>query len=207
MRKGILFVMLAMLIALFTTSALAQPSGAGVISDLHANEDASAETDAEEGPAVEEEAAEEEPASEEEEVANEEAEEEAADDEEAAEDEASEEEPEPTIGEIAEQGKEAIDIWKTQGWVAGLAAIIFLLVQITKVGFIKGLLGVRKWLRPLIAVVLGCIGAVLASIAGGVVWYNAVGGALVAALSAPGFSELLHAATSKGRAKRTETEG
>lgn len=113
------------------------------------------------------------------------------------------EEPEPTVGDIVSGGGEVYDIWKTQGWIAGLTALIYLLIQLTKIGFIKKWLGVRKWLRPLIALVLGLAGSVFAAMQGGVVWWSALLGGIGAALGSSGFNELMNAVTPSGRAKRT----
>lgn len=113
------------------------------------------------------------------------------------------EEPEPTVGDIVSGAGDVYNIWKTSGWIAGLTALIYLLIQITKVGFIKKWLGVRKWLRPLIAVVLGLAGATFAAMQGGVVWWSALLGGLGAALGSSGFNELMNAVTPSGRAKRT----
>lgn len=115
------------------------------------------------------------------------------------------EEPEPTVGDIASGAGEVYNIWKTQGWIAGLTALIYLLVQITKLGIIKKWLGVRKWLRPLIALVLGLAGATFAAMSGGVVWWNALLGGIGAALGSSGFNELLNTVTAEGRAKSTGT--
>jgi len=114
-------------------------------------------------------------------------------------------EPEPTVGDIVKGAGDTFDIWKTQGWIAGLTALIYLLIQITKLGFIKTLLGVRKWLRPLIALVLGLAGSVFAAMNGGVVWWSALLGGIGAALGSSGFNELMNTVTPTGRAKRTGT--
>lgn len=207
MRKWTTLLFLSMV--LWSGTLLAQPGGASALAELHdaaataepvapATEETGVAADAN-GPA-EPDAGTAEPDADSAETgtANSDATNEASD----GADDAGEEE-EPTVGDIAKQAGEVYNIWKSQGWIAGLAALIYLLVQVTKLGFIKTWLGVRKWIRPLIAFVLGLAGAVFANLAGGVVWWNALLGGIAAGLASPGFNEFINAVTPSGREKRT----
>lgn len=114
------------------------------------------------------------------------------------------EEPEPTVSDVVKEGEKAVDAFKNGQILFGMIAIVNILVMLTKFGFIKTLLGVRKWLRPLIAVVLGLVLGILTPIAfNGIAWYVALFDGFVAALSSAGFNELMNTLTVKGRAKRT----
>lgn len=88
--------------------------------------------------------------------------------------------------------KKVVDDWRVVGSVGGLAALIMLLVQLTKLKPIDDLLKAKglKWLRPVLAVVAGVITGAAGSMAvGSGILPGAINGFFIGA-SAVGMHEL-----------------
>jgi hypothetical protein len=76
---------------------------------------------------------------------------------------------EPTPVEIFELGKKIYDDWKTAGVLAGIVALINLLVNLTKIKLIADWIEQKKlkWLRPVLAVLLGAMSGAAGALAVG----------------------------------------
>lgn len=100
---------------------------------------------------------------------------------------------EPSPGELLEQASGAYTNWKKLGWLAGLVALVNLLINCLKVGAIKRWFDEQKkaWLIPYMAIGLGALLGVLSIfLTGGDPVQNLVAG-VMAGLGAIGGHEVL----------------
>jgi len=110
---------------------------------------------------------------------------------------------------LIEQGISVATKWKTLGAVAGLATLVGVLVSFTKTSLGNKLLekvsANNKWVRPLVACVLGFALGMLSAKAIGKTWAEAFMaglGGIGAALGAVGAHETITASTAAGRERR-----
>lgn len=101
-------------------------------------------------------------------------------------------EPEPTVQDVIEDFKDMVNDWRTAGAVAGLIALAYLLVRLTKVGTIARYIEEKgiKWIRPLLALLIASLTAALASLETGASPLMAAIHGLLAGLAAPGLDQL-----------------
>ena len=74
----------------------------------------------------------------------------------------------PSLGDLLSQATGVYSAWKAGGALVGLAAIVNLLVNLTKYPAIDKLLGSKFWLRPLISVAFAVITGIIGALTTGV---------------------------------------
>jgi hypothetical protein len=86
-----------------------------------------------------------------------------------------------------------INDWRKIGWIAGLIALINLLINLLRFKPINEFLEEKdlKWLKPLAACVLGGALGGLTTYQTGVPWLNSVAAGVLTALGSVGFHELI----------------
>jgi hypothetical protein len=97
------------------------------------------------------------------------------------------------LGDLLEGGKAVYTAFDTVGVMAGLIATVNLLINATKFGPIGAAIKKAglKWIRPLLAVVLGGLGGAAVSLSTGQVWWQALIAGLIAGMAAPGLHEVI----------------
>lgn len=111
-------------------------------------------------------------------------------------------EDEVTPEAMADQFNKVVSDWRTVGWLAGLAALIALLIMVLKYKPIDALFErlEKKWVKPLIAAILGGISAgILAYIADGDVVTAIVAGLTVIGPAAVGIFEIFSKVKARNR--------
>lgn len=99
----------------------------------------------------------------------------------------------PTVIDLLNQAKGLGDAFSIGGVLVGISAVVNLLVNATKVGFIntfikgKGL----KWIRPLLALVAGFLAGLIAALAEGKSWGMAIAWSVLGAVTGSG-AVLIH---------------
>lgn len=118
---------------------------------------------------------------------------------------AADDEKPPKVGEIITDAGKVIDDWKNIGWLAGVIAFINFLLNLIRFTPIESwLLGLDyKWIKPLIATLLGAaLGGFSSLSTGASVLQSVITGAM-AGLGSVGFHELID----KSRKRTTKAEG
>jgi hypothetical protein len=97
------------------------------------------------------------------------------------------------LGDLVQGAQGVYTAFDTVGVMAGLIAAVNLLITATKFGPIGAAIKKAglKWIRPLLAVVLGGLGGAAVSLQTGQVWWQAVMAGLIAGLAAPGLHEVI----------------
>lgn len=99
----------------------------------------------------------------------------------------------PKIKDVISGIGKTINDWKALGWVAGLIALINLLIMVLKLPLLNNVF-VRyniKWVKPYIAVVLGALFVGFSSFATGAGVLNSIVAGIMAALGSVGLHEIL----------------
>jgi len=101
--------------------------------------------------------------------------------------------PPSDVSGIVEGVSYVISSWKTLGWLAGVTALINLLILVFRFPFINDkLTGLKlKWLKPLIAVILGAAFGGFSAALGGEPAAQAIIAGVLAALGSVGFHQLI----------------
>lgn len=103
------------------------------------------------------------------------------------------EEPPPNVGELVSGAGQVIDDWKNLGWLAGVIALINLLlntIRFTPVEYWLASLD-YKWIKPLVATILGAaLGGFSTFSTGAGILFSIIAGAM-AGLTSVGFHELI----------------
>ena len=108
---------------------------------------------------------------------------------------AEEAEDEPDIGDVIKQLSMIKTTWKEVSWLAGLTAMVTLVITLTKLKILGEVIRRNKlqWVRPLLAMVLAGLGSAgLGAIAGIDLSWIIVGG-LLAGLMSPGLYQFIEA--------------
>lgn len=107
----------------------------------------------------------------------------------------------PDFGQLFSQLAGVFGSWKTAGAIAGSIALVNLFVNLTKLGALDSFFNRKVWLRPLLAVVFGCVLTCLGAIASGQALPAALLAGVFAGLSSAGFHEFI---TAMNPSKQTE---
>jgi hypothetical protein len=102
----------------------------------------------------------------------------------------------PSIEQLLTELLGSVETWKASGWLAGMVAVVNLLVNALKFKPLADWLEKLKigwWLRPVISVVLGILAGVFSNLVGGASVGTALMIALLAGISSTGFHELMTA--------------
>lgn len=99
----------------------------------------------------------------------------------------------PQVGELVSDAGKVIDDWKNIGWLAGVIALINLLLNLLRFRAIETWLNDLdcKWLKPLIATLLGCALGGFSTYATGAGILNSIVAGAMAGLGSIGFHELI----------------
>lgn len=117
---------------------------------------------------------------------------------------------EVTPEKIGAQLKTVVSTWETLGWLAGLAALITLLVMVLKYKPIDALFKrwKIKWVKPLIASVLGGLSAGIgAYLAEGDIMVAIIAGLVIIGPAAVGFFETLNKIRKRNRDSGKDKDG
>lgn len=111
--------------------------------------------------------------------------------------------PAPDVGELLKQTGQVVSDWRTVGWLAGMIALINLLINLTRLPFLDALLAryKKKWLKPLIAAGLGAFLVGMTSYATDANALNSIVIGLLTGFAAVG----VHEAADKRKAENRET--
>lgn len=96
-----------------------------------------------------------------------------------------------------------ISDWQTAGALAGLLALVQLLMKLSKLSIFDAWLGTKKWLRPLVAAILGGVTAFLTALSLGKPALAALVAGIGAGLASSGFHELMVIFDANKRAERS----
>lgn len=115
------------------------------------------------------------------------------------------EEPPPEVGELVSGAGKVIDDWKNIGWLAGVIALINLLLNLVRFTPIETWLASLdyKWIKPLIATILGAALGGFSTFSTGAGILNSIVAGALAGLTSVGFHELVDK-TRKRTTKLTE---
>lgn len=105
---------------------------------------------------------------------------------------------------LINDGLSALSQFRTAGWLAGLLALVGVLVRVSKTPFVEKLLSVRPWARPAVAGGLGALLGAVTALGQGKGTAGALAGGvsgLIAGLAATGAHQALGGLTSDGRAE------
>lgn len=110
--------------------------------------------------------------------------------------------PAPEVGELLKQTGQVVSDWRTVGWLAGMIALINLLINLMRLPFLDALLAryKKKWLKPLVAAGLGALLVGLSSYATDANVLNSIVVGLMAGFAAVG----VHEAAEKRKAENRE---
>lgn len=99
----------------------------------------------------------------------------------------------PGVGELVSDAGKVIDDWKNIGWLAGVIALINLLLNLIRFTPIETwLISLDyKWLKPLIATVLGAALGGFSTFSTGAGVFNSIVAGAIAGLGSVGFHELV----------------
>lgn len=111
------------------------------------------------------------------------------------------------MDDILQQLGKVISDWNTVGALAGLIALVNLLVQLTKLHSLPGFLGkAMAWIkpswRPYLAIGLGMLGGFLVALQQGKSWGAAVVGGIITGLGAIGGHEAITQAQPSEKARK-----
>ncbi len=97
-----------------------------------------------------------------------------------------------TVQELLEMVVKLISDWRSVGWMAGMVALINILINLLRLPFVDDVLhrAKLKWLKPLLASMLGAILTALLSIMEGGPALSALAVGAIAGLAAVGLHEL-----------------
>jgi hypothetical protein len=110
-------------------------------------------------------------------------------------------EPNPdSIAALTEGAKKVVTDWRTLGTIAGLAALVGFLTQLTKVPVFAAFVPVT--VRPWVAAGLGALVGFLDGVRSGGGWIGALISGVIAGAGAIGLSQLASTMTPGGRAKK-----
>jgi hypothetical protein len=110
----------------------------------------------------------------------------------------------PSILDLLNQGKASIALFESGAVLAGIAAAVHLLVNLTKIKPLNDYIKRKKlkWLRPLGALLLGFIGGLSESLASGQSWKTATVMAFLG-IGSGGMSVVFHEFVASVRGERT----
>ncbi len=99
----------------------------------------------------------------------------------------------PDVGEVISDAGKVIDDWQNVGWLAGLIALINLMMNMLRFKPINNWLTTLdyKWIKPLTATLLGAALGGLSTYATGASAINSIVAGAMAGLSSVGFHELM----------------
>jgi hypothetical protein len=107
--------------------------------------------------------------------------------------------PQVDIGALFQQLSGVVSSWKTGGWIAGMIALTYFVVSLTKLSFLDKYFAKKTWLRPFVAVFSGALIATLTARASGQPWITAAIAGVMAGLGSSGLHELLSAFSFESR--------
>ena len=101
--------------------------------------------------------------------------------------------PAPSPGELVSGVGTVVDDWKNLGWLAGVIALINLLLNVLRLKPLNDYLADKdwKWVKPLVAVVLGSVLGGFSTCQSGASVLNSILAGFMAGLGSVGFHELM----------------
>jgi len=108
----------------------------------------------------------------------------------------------PTFTDITQQGIVAIQTWKSVGYLAGMLAVVNVLVNATKLPFLSDFFSQRVWLRPLLATIFGALAGTLQAMVEGSPFLPSLLVGLIAGLGSVGFHELMQILNQRKQTER-----